>query len=98
MANKKTKFKDINENKLTYKKYLGYFDNDKRISVEVLAENPVDAIEKLYLAEHRSEALKGFVLDTTMIYPCGILADLCKSDQNTILSCGFLIGREKEFE
>lgn len=84
-----------NKSKLNCKKYIGYFDNDERISVEVLAKNPADAIEKLRCAEHKSEALKGFILDTSTIYPCGTLADLCKYDQNTILRCGYLIGREK---
>lgn len=90
-----------NKSKLNCKKYIGYFDKINsepkiRVCVEVLAENQLGAIEKLHTAESKSEILKDYdyVLDTTMIYPCGKLEDLCKYDQNTILRCGYLIGRE----
>ena len=36
--------------------------------------------------------------EVDMVYPCGKLEDLCKYNQNTILRCGYLIGREKTNE
>ena len=94
-----------NKSKLNCKKYIGYFDKINsepkiRVCVEVLAENQLDAIKKLKDAKSKSEALKdhNYVLDATMVYPCGKLEDLCKYDQNTILRCGYLIGREKTKE
>ena len=94
-----------NKSKLNCKKYIGYFDKINseskiRVCVEVLAENQLDAIKKLKDAKSKLEVFKdhNYVLDATMVYPCGKLEDLCKYDQNTILRCGYLIGREKTKE
>ena len=94
-----------NKSKLNCKKYIGYFDKINsepkiRVCVEVLAENQLEALEKLQAAKSKSEVIKdhNYVLDTTMVYPCGKLEDLCKYDQNTILRCGYLISREENKE
>lgn len=77
-------------------KYLGYFEKDERILVEVIAGSTIDAMRKLKLIGAESKILKGYKLDASMVYPCGTFYDLSPNDRHKMLMHGFLIGRNTD--
>ncbi len=76
-------------------KYIGYFEKNERICVEVLAESPVEAILKLKEAGKNSNSLSGYKLDTSMIYPCGTFDDLNSIDQSKMFKYKYVISKDK---